>query len=136
MSFAQSLPILKQLAQDEEFLTALVNLKLQQDKVEQELAKGRKKLADAMQSAPSDASGANEKGKGKNVTKEQLAQYDRKILEQWDRLTGNQQERLEKLGVPCFFRTTRKADLKRQDQVMRMLSDFMDVYERDNTEHY
>ncbi|PWN34816.1 uncharacterized protein FA14DRAFT_122309, partial [Meira miltonrushii] len=103
ISFAQALPHLTKLSKDDRFLEQLLAIKTQQDEMEQSLANQRQKVP------------ANES-----------QQFDKSILQKWDSLYARQQERLQQLGVPCFFATQDPAHLRKQQRVFDVLSGLLE----------
>ncbi|KDN40880.1 hypothetical protein K437DRAFT_227106, partial [Tilletiaria anomala UBC 951] len=118
LTFAQALPTLTRLAQDETFLAALLQLKRDQDALEDELLAGRLKLTGER--------GEHLRGPGSALVQANAAAYDRKILKRWDELRSSQQKHLQELGVPCFFCSTHKADIARQERVMQLLGGLLE----------
>jgi len=55
-----------------------------------------------------------------------LQQYDKKALQKWDSLYARQQERLQQLGVPCFFATQDPAHVRKQQRVFDVLSGLLE----------
>jgi len=50
-----------------------------------------------------------------------LTRWAHKSLERWDNVTSQQQERLESLGVPCFFKTKEQAAIRKQERIFGVL---------------
>lgn len=55
-----------------------------------------------------------------------LQQFDKRVLQKWDSLYARQQERLQQLGVPCFFATQDPAHLRKQQRVFDVLSGLLE----------
>ncbi|GAA5821637.1 hypothetical protein JCM11251_000946 [Rhodosporidiobolus azoricus] len=55
-----------------------------------------------------------------------LKEWDRAALKRWGNLQGQQQERLQSLGVPTFRKTTDPTILKRQERVLGVLVGFLE----------
>ncbi len=142
LSFGQALSHVAKLAQDAAFVSELRQLKAAQNALEDELADKRQRLIRAMlarqaaaaaQSSKPDASpspSAGKVGSGQDAqlnaeSRIKLASFDRAILKKWDELQCTQQGKLEALGVPCFFVTSRQQDIRKQEQVMRLLEDIL-----------
>lgn len=63
---------------------------------------------------------------GQASRSDQLQQWDRQALARWDGVYGRQQERLQQLGVPCFFATRDPAHVRRQQRVFDVLAGLLD----------
>lgn len=86
--FAQSLQILSDLAQQQEFLDALGDLHRQQIDEELRLKDARNYLV--------------EQSKRANSSVNELREFDKTALKRWEKLKGEQQARLDGLGCPKF----------------------------------
>lgn len=62
----------------------------------------------------------------KKVSANDLQQFDRMILQKWDSLYARQQERLQQLGVPCFFATQDPGHVRKQQRVFDVLSGLLE----------
>jgi sulfite reductase beta subunit-like hemoprotein len=52
----------------------------------------------------------------------QVARWNRQALARWDGLYARQQERLQMLGVPCFYATRDPGQIRKQQRVFDVLS--------------
>lgn len=88
--FAQSLRILSDLAQQQDFLDALGDMQREQIDEELRLKDARNYLVEQSKRTNSIAS------------EKELREFDRSALERWEKLRGEQRGRLEGLGCPVF----------------------------------
>ncbi|PWN88183.1 hypothetical protein FA10DRAFT_303172 [Acaromyces ingoldii] len=110
VSLAQALPHLARLSKDESFLAALLKLKADQDSVEEKLASHREEML-KRRPAP---------------TRNQLREWDLKALNRWDEVYTEQQQRLERLGVPGFYVTKDQGQRKKQERVFQILAGLLE----------
>ncbi|KAN0097803.1 hypothetical protein V8E55_002249 [Tylopilus felleus] len=132
MSFQQALPHLTQLATDPAFLTAVSNVRQEQDELEQQLweereaiqTKHEEKVKVARTKATLIGAGLSkhEADMLNEAYRRDLQRFDKeRVLLAWDALIQKQQTALETLGVPIMFATTSQADCEKQRRVIQVL---------------
>lgn len=69
---------------------------------------------------------AKERERISKLNPKEVRQFDKIILQRWDSLYALQQERLQQLGVPCFFATEDPAHIRKQQRVFDVLSGLLE----------
>ncbi|CDU26370.1 uncharacterized protein SPSC_06564 [Sporisorium scitamineum] len=116
LSFADALPILSTLSTDKSLLRRLRTLRTQQHDLEKRLVKEYRQFA-----AIADKQYPNVK-----VRKEQDEKRRMAILKQWDECVTEQQEELNRAGVPGVKVSKDKRETEKQRKVLSVLVEMMD----------
>ncbi|KAM0748835.1 hypothetical protein T439DRAFT_327339 [Meredithblackwellia eburnea MCA 4105] len=116
LSFPASLPILHQLGGDEDFLEKLGDLKSEQADQELRMRDERNRLEGECKRA----------GLSDYAMKQRIREWDRQALTKWKKLREEQQQRLQQMGVPAFFKTDEPIALRKQERVMTVLTGFLE----------
>lgn len=131
MTFQRALPRLADLSGKPEFLDTIREMKSQQDNLERELWQERRGIQRRhegkvnVRRMEADRLGDVLKEEADTMTlsfQQELHKFDmERVLPAWDALIENQQERLQKLGVPTMFSTRSIADREKQRRVVQVL---------------
>lgn len=116
LSFAEALPILSTLSTDEALLRRLRTLRTQQHDLEKRLVKEYRQFA-----ATADKQYPNVKARKEQDEKRRTA-----MLKQWDECVAQQQEELNRAGVPGVKVTRDRRETEKQRKVLNVLVEMMD----------
>ncbi|KAF9057490.1 hypothetical protein BJ165DRAFT_1420760 [Panaeolus papilionaceus] len=136
LTFVQSLPLISQLAGDPAFLSAVAQMKNDQDDLERKLWAEREAIYNKYHSK---FKGTQTKANliGTSVSqheidmmtdsfKKEIARFDvDRVLPAWDGLVSRQQQELAQLNLPTMFITTENEDRERQQQVINVLENII-----------
>lgn len=101
MTVSQALPILRQLARDARFLREMMRLKREQDQTEREVAAERKMKVSELRQESQKAQNKEGHGHGDERVKSLrhgLLTFDYEMLEKWDAVATQQQQRLQEVS--------------------------------------
>lgn len=132
VSFQQSLPIVSSLSEDPSFVEAVLQLRKDQDDLEQHLWDERQQIIEAqtekvkvaMTKANMVGAGISER-QANSIREGFVKQLDKfntdRVFPAWDALVLRQQGKLETLGVPTMYRTESGLDRHRQQRIVQVL---------------
>lgn len=103
MTVSQALPILRQLARDARFLREMMRLKREQDQTEREVAAERKVKVSELRQESQKAQNKEGHGLGHGdervkALRHALLTFDYEMLEKWDAMATQQQQRLQEVS--------------------------------------
>jgi len=130
-TFAQALPVVSKLSEDPSFIEQLQQIKSDQEAFELSILDERNKAKAELEKQLKQAQD-KAKHSGMNYEVDRIlkllnsanTKFDKQALVRWDTLAKDQQARLEKLGVPCFY-VLKNPDAiasERQRKVMEILT--------------
>ncbi|GAA5895817.1 hypothetical protein JCM6882_001388 [Rhodosporidiobolus microsporus] len=115
-TFQEALPLLNSLSLDAAWLDKVEGVWEEQKTFELQLKDERNRLQGEL----------DRSGLSPAVKNGRLKEWDRAATKKWSTLQGQQQEKLQNLGVPTFRKTTDATLLKRQERVLGVLVGFLE----------
>lgn len=100
-------------------------LQSRQDELEQELAREHEKLTIRSPSGDGGDTHATSQEE-QQQPRGAIHAWAQDALARWDRLYSAQQQRLQAMGVPCFFVTSEPGHLRRQERVFDVLAGLLE----------